>query len=174
MIETGIVREGDPVELIEGVVVCKMSQNPPHRAAVRRAARRIEAIAGTGWQVWSQAPVTLSASEPEPDVVVARGDEATYAARHPGPADVGLLVEVADSALLSDRQDKGRLYAQDGIVEYWIVNIPDRRVEVYTQPSGPAPAPAYGHSQTYGPGQSVPLVLGGAAVGSIAVDDLLP
>jgi Uma2 family endonuclease len=87
---------------------------------------------------------------------------------------VGLIVEVADSSLLDDRRDKARLYARDSIVEYWIVNVRDRQVEVYTQPSGPAAAPAYGDVRVYGPGQSVPLVLGGVAVGTDLVDELFP
>jgi hypothetical protein len=81
---------------------------------------------------------------------------------------------VADSSLLEDRRDKGRLYAQDGIIEFWIVNVPDRQVEVDTQPSGPAAAPAYAQQQVYRAGQSVPLKLDGVAVGAIAVDELFP
>jgi Uma2 family endonuclease len=174
MIELGILREGGPVELIEGIVVRTMSQNPSHKIAVRRSARRIESIAGTGWQVWSQAPVTLSSSEPEPDVTVSRGDETTYAARHPAPPDIGLLVEVSDSTLDYDRTVKAQMYARDNVAEYWIVNIPDRQVEVYTQPSGAAAAPAYGNSQIYRAGSSVPLTLDGVLVGQIPVGELLP
>lgn len=69
---------------------------------------------------------------PCPDLCLAAGERHAFAKRHPGPADIGLGVEVADSSLDSDRADKGRIYARDGIVEYWIVNIPDRQVEVYT------------------------------------------
>ena len=89
-------------------------------------------------------------------------------------ADVGLLIEVADSSLLRDQRDKTRIYARAGIVEYWIVNLVDRRIEIYSQPSGPVAVPAYGAIQTYQSGMSVPLILDGAAVGNIPVADLLP
>jgi Uma2 family endonuclease len=119
-------------------------------------------------------PVTVSDSEPQPDVAVARGDDSTYAARHPAPADLSLVVEVADFSLHTDRVEKARIYARAGIVTYWIVNLIDRRVEVHTAPSGPGAAPAYGQVQTFPPGSSVPVVLDGAVVGQVAVNDLLP
>ena len=116
----------------------------------------------------------IADSEPEPDVAVARGDETTYDTRHPGPGDLGLVVEVAYSSLTLDRVHLARIYARAGIVEYWIVNLIDRQVEVYTQPSGPTAAPTYGHRHDYGPGDSVPLVLDGVAVGQVAVSEVLP
>jgi Uma2 family endonuclease len=175
MIETGILREGAPVELIEGVVLCRMSKNPPHETACQRVRKRIERLIPGGWDVRPQAPVTLPTSEPEPDVSVARGDDTDYEARHPGPADLGLVVEVADSSLADDKGIMLRMYARAGIVRYWIVNVPDRQIEVYTQPSGPASsAPAYAHVQIFRPGSVVPLVLDGVTLGTIAVDDVLP
>lgn len=96
-------------------------------------------------------------------------DETLYSAIR--PSQIGLIVEVSDSA---DRAIKGPMYARDGLVEYWIVNIPDRAVEVYTQPSGPAPAPGYATSRVYQADSSVPLALGGVALGTIPVDELFP
>jgi Uma2 family endonuclease len=174
MIEVGILTSGDRVELLEGCVVQKMSQNPPRHTALQRTRKRIEALARTGWEVRIQAPITLPDTEPEPDVAVARGDDSVYATRHPGPADIGLVVEVSDSTLDFDRRDKAEMYARAGVVEYWIVNLVDRQVEVYTRPSGPTPAPAYSQRQVYGTGMSVPLVLDGVTLGQIAVNDLLP
>ena len=103
-----------------------------------------------------------------------RGDETAYLARHPSAGDVGLVVEVADPSLLRDQRDKTRIYARAAIPVYWIINLVDRRVEVYTQPSGPTAVPAYGAFQTYQPGDAVPLVLDGATVGSVPAADLLP
>ena len=88
--------------------------------------------------------------------------------------DIGLVVEVADTSLLRDQRDKTRIYARGAFPIYWIINLVDRRVEVYTQPSGPTAVPAYGTFQTFQPGDSVPLVLDGAAVGTVPVNDLLP
>jgi Uma2 family endonuclease len=85
-----------------------------------------------------------------------------------------LLIEVADSSLLRDQRDKTRIYARGGIPIYWIVNLVDQRIEVYTQPSGPIAVPAYGSFQTYQPGDGVPLVLDGTTVATVPAAELLP
>ena len=127
-----------------------------------------------GWLLRIQQTVVLSDSQPEPDFTIVRGSPRTYLSRHPGAADVGLLIEVADSSLLRDQRDKTRIYARGGIPCYWIINLVDKRIEIYTQPSGPTPVPAYGAFQTYQPGDAVPLVLDGNTVGTVPVADLLP
>jgi Uma2 family endonuclease len=174
MIQAGILDEDDPVELLEGYVVLKMPRNPPHDTALQLVRKRIEALLQPGWDTRIQSAVTLPDSEPEPDVAVVRGDERTYATRHPGPADVGLLVEVSDSTLQRDRDDKGRIYARAGIPAYWIVNLIDRQVEVLSGPSGPAPTPAYVQRQVFPGGTAVALVLDGNVIGAVAVQSLLP
>jgi Uma2 family endonuclease len=174
MIETGILEENSRIELLEGYLVEKMAKNPPHETAVQRTRKRIARLLPRGWDDRIQAPITLIDSEPEPDVAVVRGDETTYSQRHPGPADIGLLVEVSDASLEIDQKDKTRIYGRSGIVVYWIVNIPDRQVEVYTNPTGATATPGYAHCQTYRGGSAVPLVLDGATVGQIPVDELLP
>jgi Uma2 family endonuclease len=172
--EIGLLAAGPRVELIEGEVVETMPPNPPHDGTVAILTRLLFALVPAGWSIRIQLSLRLSTSSPLPDACLAAGDDATYLTRHPGPADVGLIVEVADSSLMDDRRDKGRLYARDGIPECWIVNVPERQLEVHTQPSGPVAAPAYGDVRVYGPGESVPLDLGGVNLGSIAVDDLFP
>lgn len=174
LIRAGILDEGDPVELLEGCLVQKMPGSPPHDTAVQRTRKRIEALTPVGWDVRIQSAITLPDSEPEPDVAVARGDEMTYAQRHPGPGDLGLVVEVAEATLQRDRQDKARISARAGIVEYWVVNLAERQVEVYTSPSGSTATPGYARQQVYALGTSVPLTLGGAHLGDIAVDQMLP
>jgi Uma2 family endonuclease len=174
MIETGIIEENGRVELLEGYLVEKMAKHPPHETALQRTRKRIARLLPAGWDDRIQGPVTLIDSEPEPDVAVVRGDEATYSHRHPGPADIGLLVEVSDASLEIDQKDKTRIYARSGVVAYWIVNIPDRQVEVYTNPTGATAAPGYAHCQTYKSGSAVPLVLDGATVGQVPVDELMP
>src|SRR5262245_36438306 len=174
MIQAGILDADDRVELLDGYVVLKMARNPPHDTALQRTRKRIEALLPAGWDVRIQSAVTLAESEPEPDVAVVRGDELTYASRHPGPSDVGLIVEVSDSTLSRDRDDKGPTYAQAGIPCYWIVNLIDSRVEVYNSPSGAISPPAYGSRQDFAAGATIPLVLDGVTAGTIAVADLLP
>lgn len=85
-----------------------------------------------------------------------------------------MIVEVADSSLLRDQRDKTRIYARAGIPIYRIVNLVDRRIEVYSQPSGPTAVPAYGAFQSFQPGDSVPLQLDGNTVAQVPVADLLP
>src|SRR5262249_338125 len=147
--------------------------NPPHDGTIQLVNKQALAHLPGGWCVRIQSAITLSDSEPEPDLAVARGDERTYLTRHPGPADLGVVVEVADSSLYHDRVDKGRIYAREGLPIYWIVNLVDRRVEVYTAPTGPAPSPGYGQVQDYAPGAGMHLVLDGVTVATLAVNDLL-
>ena len=174
MAREGILTDDDPVELLEGWLVPKMVRNPPHDTALELAVEMIRPCLPGGWRIRVQSAITLSDSEPEPDVAVVRGPLRSHTNRHPGPADVGLLVEVADSSLAQDRNEKGRVYARAGIIAYWIVNLVDNQVEVYTAPSGPVAAPAYGQRQDYQPGSLVPVVIGGQPVGQVAVTDLLP
>jgi len=174
LIEIGVLTEDDNLELLEGYLVHKMSRNPPHDAALQKIARIMFRTLPPGWDARIQCAVTLPESEPEPDVAVVRGDENTYVRRHPSPADIGLLIEVSDATLAADRLDKGRIYARANITCYWIVNLVNRQIEVYTQPSGPINVPAYPQPATFRPGDAVPLILDGAAVATIAVDDVLP
>jgi Uma2 family endonuclease len=174
MIETGVLTPEDKVELLENYVVLKMPRNPPHDSTIQRMLRPLLRPLPTGWDLRIQSAVTLIDSEPEPDFAVVRGSAADYENRHPGPADIGKLIEVADSSLLRDQRDKTRIFARAGIPVYWIVNLVDRRIEVYSQPSGPTAQPAYGSFQVYQPGDNVPIVLDGITVGSVAVSDLIP
>jgi Uma2 family endonuclease len=174
MIETGILRSGDPVELLDGWLVLKMTRNPPHDVALSLAEERIAELLPGDWFRRVQMAITLPESEPEPDLVVVRGPRRRYASRHPGPQDIALVVEVADATLESDRTEKGRIYARAGIAVYWIINLPDSRVEVYSEPSGPGRAPRYRRRHIYGAARSVPLVLHGRNVGQMHVRDLLP
>lgn len=93
--------------------------------------------------------------------------------RHPNANDIGLIVEVADTSLARDRY-KCRLYGGAQIVEYWIVNLVDRRIEVYAQPTGPDPNPGYRQRDDYDPGEVVPLVIDKREFVRIEVNRLLP
>src|SRR5436305_3593125 len=128
MIELGILTEEDNLELIDGYLVRKTSRNPPHDGTLHRLLKRLLAALPPGWDVRVQSAVTLADSEPEPDLAVVREDPGGYLTRHPTPADVGLVIEVADSTLPGDRADKGRVYARAGIACYWIINLVDRQV----------------------------------------------
>ena len=99
-----------------------------------------------------------------------RGTRDDYRKRHPEPADLGLLVEVAETSLDRDRGDKLVAYVKGGVAFYWIVNLMDRQVEVYSNPV----ATGYQSSQVFLPGEDVPVVIDGTEVGRVAVADILP
>lgn len=174
MIQNGILTEDDPVELLEGWIIQKMPRNPPHDGTLAVTNKRLGHRLPTGWHARVQMAVTLPGSEPEPDLAVVRGQEEDYFARHPGPVDVTLVVEVADSSLLRDRTEKERIYARAGIAVYWIVNLVDSRVEVYTDPTGPDLNPRYRQRQDYDRTSDVPLVIAGVPVAQVQVRELLP
>jgi Uma2 family endonuclease len=177
MIRHGILKDDDPVELLEGILVQQMGKNPPHTFATQVLRDQLPPMMPAGhWFVSDQEPVTVTDdSEPEPDVFVVRGSRRDYLAqdRHPAPDDMGLVIEVSDTTLATDRGTKRRVYASANVAEYWIVNLVDRRVEVYTDPSGPCDDPVYRQQRDHNPGDEVPVVLDGAEVGRIRVDDLL-
>lgn len=174
MIEAGILTADDRVELLEGWLVYKMAKNPPHRVTARLVRAALEALIPADWYVDSQEPITLADSEPEPDIVVVRGATRDYLSRHPGPADVALVVEVADATLGRDQGMKKRLYARAAIPVYWIVNLAERRCEVYTEPSGLADEPDYLARRDYKLGEEVPVVVAGQEVGRVSVGDMMP
>src|SRR5262249_14650847 len=149
MIETGILNDEDRVELLEGYVVEKMPRNPPHDVAIQRLNKRLTRLGLIGWEVRVQSAITLPDSEPEPDVTLARGDDHTFANRHPQPSELGALIEVADSTLARDRQDKSRIYARVKVPVYWIVNLVDSQIEVYTNPTGNDASAAYAQRTDY-------------------------
>lgn len=174
MIQAGILTEDDPVELLEGWIVPKMPRNPPHDGTIQIATEVLRQRLPSGWQLRVQSALTTPDSEPEPDLTVVRGDVRTYLQRHPGPQDAAVVIEVADTTLNRDRQDKGRLYARAGLPCYWIVNLNAMQVEVYTDPSGPDANPGYRQRRDYGSQAAVPLVLDGQERRPVPVRDLLP
>lgn len=182
LVETGVLDDLDQVELLEGYLVLKMPTNPPHNNTVDILMELLTKLVPAGWRVRGQSTAKLSESRPEPDVSLVRGDRKTYANRHPAPADFGLVVEVSDSSLARDELDKTRIYARDSIPVYWVVNLVDRRIEVFTDPTGPNPPaglpggtdPHYRTRQDYPTGTTVPVTLDGVTVGTVSVDELLP
>ena len=173
MTEANVLTVDDKVELLDGLLITKMTRKPPHDDSIARLMRRLARLLPDEWTLRVQSAVSFAGSEPEPDFAVARGSEGTYSRRHPTPRDVELIVEVADSSYLPDKRDKGTRYARARIPQYWIVNVVDRRVEVYTSPKG-GRSPRYQERRDYGPEDSVPLVLVGRQLALLPVRELLP
>lgn len=174
MIRAGILTDDDPVELLEGWLVIKMPKNPPHRIASQLTRESLTRFIPAGWHVQAQDPITTDTSEPEPDVSVVRGDTRQYADRHPGPEDLALVVEVAESSLARDRGRKKRIYSRARVPVYWIINLIDNKIEVYTSPSGPTKKPDYRQRRDFGPSDQIPVVIDGKVVARLKVRELLP
>ncbi len=159
------------VELINGWLVKKMTTRPPHVVAVDAVRESIAAILPPGWWLREEKPVRIpDFDEPEPDISVVRGQRRDYRSFHPGPGDIVLLVEVSDTSLAWDRREKLSAYARANVPSYWILNLIDRQLEVFTAPE----SGAYKNHQIFGPSDRAPMVIDGVQVGTIAVADLLP
>jgi Uma2 family endonuclease len=174
MLDLGIIDREEKLELLDGYLVLKMSQNPPHRTVVTNLSYCLPPQFPAGWIVMVHCPISLGDRDPEPDGVVVRGTRADYRSREPVAGDFGIVIEVSDSTLDMDRRAKGRGYARAGIPVYWIINLEDKRIEVYTDPDASANPPAYRTRTDYLPGTTVPITLDGVAAGTIAVSELLP
>jgi Uma2 family endonuclease len=174
IIQAGILTDDDSVELLEGWLVFKRPKNPPHRVTTRLVRTALENILPAGWYVDSQEAITLSNSEPEPDIVVVRGDTRQYLDRHPGAEDIALIIEVSDTTLQRDRTVKKRIYARAGIAIYWIVNLVEEQVEMYSQPLVEVEQPDYSQRLDFGRSAVIPIIIEGIEIGAIAVDALLP
>jgi hypothetical protein len=174
MVDAGILGPDDKVELLEGYVVLKMPRNPPHDGTMDVVNEALSKFCPTGWIVRCQRAVALDDSVPEPDYALVRGTSRSYIARHPGPADVGLVVEVANTSLDHDIEEKSRIYARSNIVAYWVIDVTNGAVHVFTRPSGPTETPSYADHAVIRPPAAVPFTLDGVAVGPIPAADLLP
>ena len=174
LIDHGVLGEDDPIELLDGLLLVKEPQHSPHRTAVLLVAKALERAFGEGWFVQIQSPIILDdRSEPEPDVCVIGGSPRDYVAAHPRrPA---LIVEVAQLGLRRARGRKASAYARTRIVDYWIVNLVERVLEVHREPARPGPALrrwTYALIEPLGAEATVsPLA---APLAAIRVADLLP
>jgi Uma2 family endonuclease len=135
LIAAGILTPDDRVELLDGQIVEMVPQDPPHASTTDEGSDYLKALFAGLAKVRAQLPITLAPdSEPEPDIAIVRIDPNRYRERHPGPQDIFLLIEIADSTLSRDRNRKAKVYAKAGIREYWIVNIGQQQLIVLKDP----------------------------------------
>ena len=181
MMEKGILREGEPIELIDGMLVMKDRSDlegehmhgPRHRAAIRSTDRLLRPIEDLEAFCLTQLPVTLNSyQEPEPDLSVIRGNEEDFASHHPEPADIVALMEVSLSSLKYDRTTKLAVYAGAGIPVYWIINLVDDVIEVYRKPI--RNKRLYQEKTIYAKGKVVRLDIARGKSISIAVTAVIP
>jgi Uma2 family endonuclease len=169
MIQHGILTESNNVELIRGEIVLKMSKGNLHAWCLKQLVRLFGGLSNGQATLNVQDPIYLADSAPEPDFSLLIFRDDSY--KHGGPraTDALLVCEVADSSLDYDRETKGPLYAENGIAEYWIVNLVDRCLEVYRQPQADG---TYADVRTLRPGDTISLALLPAV--SVRVADLIP
>jgi Putative restriction endonuclease len=172
MIQTGTLSEDDPVELLEGWLVTKMSKDPSHTFSVEESADLIQKVLPQGYYVKQQNPITTTDSEPEPDVSIIKGRKRDFLERNPSVNNIILVIEVANSSLRQDRKLKQRIYAAAGIPIYWIINLVDRAVEVYTQPV--QEEKRYAEKTVYGLEDNLPFVLEGKKLTTFIAKEFLP
>ena len=152
MAEAGILREEERVELIDGVIVEMVPMGNRHRATVTRLNRLFNRNVGERAIVQIQSSITLDdQTMPEPDLAILRERADFYEADSPGPEDVLLVIEVADSAVDYDRNEKLPRYARAGIPEVWITVLPELIVEAHTELS----AGRYTHKRIFVPGDVI-------------------
>jgi Uma2 family endonuclease len=166
--DAGVFPPDDRLELIEGGIYELPPIGSPHAARVKILSALFHRLFGGALIVSIQDPLRLNDfSEPQPDVALLRWRDDFYSGGHPTPADVLLVVEVADTTVETDRKVKIPLYARAGIPEAWIVNIPEERIEIYSDPEGES----YGQIKRFGRGRRArSQTLEGLSVG---VDEVL-
>ena len=169
LVAAGVLQPDDHVELLEGIIVAEPPQDPEHASGTMAADYALRAAIGDRGLIRIQLPLVLGPySAPEPDVAVVAGRLGDYVKSHPTTAL--LVVEIARTSLPKDRLSKSRIYAVAGIPEYWIVNLPERCVEVFRKPDLALAVYADRHSAVGG--AAIDLV---ALPGTrVAVVDLLP
>ena len=140
LIELGVFRPDERLELLDGLLVVREPQGSRHASAIRRVIAALRDALGAAWQIDSQLPIALDAdSEPEPDISVVPRDPRAYKDAHPTHAV--LIVEIAESSYRTDRDYKAGLYARAGIIDYWIVDLAHDTLEVHREPEASAEAP---------------------------------
>lgn len=123
------------VELIEGEIIEMSPIGSRHAASVRLLSKTLNGQVGENAIISTQSPIRLSDfSEPQPDVAILKFRQDYYREGHPGPADVLLVIEVADTTVSYDRHTKMPLYARAGIPEALLFNLPDDRLEYFSRP----------------------------------------
>jgi Uma2 family endonuclease len=136
MSDLGILDPSQRTELIAGQIVLMTAKGTPHVVTVQLLAMNLQAQLGTTALIRTQDPIRLdNFSEPEPDLAIVKGSILDYAQAHPGAEDIYLVIEVADSTLKQDCEVKDKLYARSSIAEYWVIDIKNRQVRIFRDPT---------------------------------------
>ena len=178
MAEAGVFGPEPRLELLEGVLIDKMTKNPPHVVATDVLGELLHHLLsrGSGYCISMGNPVTIEDrdSEPEPDAMILRGNLRDYTSRNRTPAEAALVIEVANTSYAYDRYSKWVTYAGARVPIYWIVDLGRRRLEIHSGPAGQAETAYYGLTRILGQDDEVALVLDGREIARFAVREILP
>ena len=133
IIESGVL-EGKSVELLEGEIVTVSPEKPIHSSRIDTVADYLRTFLQDKAKVREAHPITLDNSEPEPDIAIVGFSDNNYASHHPYPQDIYWLIEISNSTLAKDLAEKPLIYARNGILEYWVIDLPHNKLWVFTQP----------------------------------------
>lgn len=182
LIEKGVLLEGEPIELIDGLLSRKdrsdaggdgVSHSRQHALCILRFERLSARVDASGCDLRSQLPVTLSEyDEPEPDVAIVRGTPESYLEAHPTASDVLAIVEIAGRSLGFDRATKSRIYAASGVPVYGILNLSGRVIELYESPN--RQERRYERMTLFRDGDTIRLPLDNGQSLEVSVAELLP
>lgn len=165
--EHGILPRGLRIELIDGEIIEMAPIGPPHAGILNRINRLLVRLCEGRAVISPQHPLEVDEhNEPEPDLCLLRWRDSFYADRHPLPADVLLLIEIADSSLSYDRTTRLALYARAGVPRYWIVDANDRSIVEFTEPRGAR----YRNERRLRPGDRIALGDPGTPLEGVAID----
>jgi Uma2 family endonuclease len=152
VLETLRLLDHQHLELVDGELINKMGKNRPHSIVLTLLMCWLQDTFGKRF-VHPEVPIDVApednpTNEPEPDIIVLKRDITTFRSANPGPDDLCLVVEVADTTLSFDLTTKARLYARAGIVEYWVVDVTGRRLVVHRNPASGKYASIITYSET--------------------------
>ena len=169
----GVLTEDSNVELLEGWIVPKMTKHPPHDSRIDLHNHLLTRLLPDGWFVRVQNCVVTADSVPEPDLAVVRGRPGDYEEQHPTGADAGLVIEGVAATVRRDRA-KAAIYARAGIPHYWIVNLDDGQIEVFSQLKGKDQKRIYQSNEVLRGDGTLAIVLEDKSVGTLRVEEILP
>ena len=170
MLDAGVFPERHDVELLAGILVDKMTKYEVHNFALARLGDDLRRVLTGDWVIREEKPVQLGRLwRPEPDLAVVKGPHERFGREIPLAADIGILIEASDTSYQKDRGPKWVRYAASGVPTYWVINIPARVLEVYSDPAGGGRAAHYRETRVFRPGDDVPIVLDGREIGRIIV-----
>jgi Uma2 family endonuclease len=133
LVDSGVL-ENKQVELLEGEIIQVSPESPMHSSTNYSVAKYLRSTLQNQVVIREAHPITLDNSEPEPDIAIVAAPYTTYFARHPYPQDIYLLIEISNKTLKIDLEQKSKIYARNGIPEYWVIDLINHKVWVHTQP----------------------------------------